>query len=911
MPAELVHSRGDVHLGNKKNLKNGQIFLSYINTDQLTSNQHSYSQGQLWSKDPSSEKLVEIANARSIDSLIFKGYIDKSFSGDFINASEEYQADFKHCHEGDFWIFKEDNLKDFTEPFYKKDILLITKAIYKETVEGPFRESLKDVQYIRIAVSNAEDVQRLNYKLQYCGEFSNLQTFYDLKKQKGNLYIATAPVSILKTCFDLEETDLRYPPEENKFVKILLGDFVWWNGEKWEIIPSGYDYKASKIAYTPNEKSIDTIKTFEDWQKELLKTPENVQEALDILNTTKAQLDENGKVSYSQLPDALKNSLSLQGKFYPIISRTENQNDPNNQNPWPETEDGSEMLSGYYWIVDCYKKQNVQYIDKTQPNRVIELNDGDWIVWVEATNQFEVLDNSDRVTSIDVINPDNLNKTSLTGNVGIVGEGINVSVSGNNVKLSFDGDVLTQDPTTGDGPPGYFPIYGPKKNQLVASELYQTVTEIVSRYHFQIGSSIESKNLKTFGNIGIIKTPGTTATTYINNFLYFETLTLTKKNKTVARTTQLKASDRNNFIEKDEILDIRLPEVSSLLVGITENDSLTSDYFTKTSFDGFITDTLLSEVAYTDKNFAENSQEGFENVGIGRLASEDVDIGELTFFAKTKSKSQGFYTKSTNTSHSSQSSRLEHFLNRNAKAKTHLIINPTTLEEEAETFVQLPFISGTLITWEEAKLLVGLHNGIPLMIPVWEEMEFHQGKFVGLDTSPITIRINRSAHDSVKINRTNDLSKAAYGKDSAWSYINSSKENSIQDEERTSIDDFVSFDAWVESQRAVVSKEAFILPATSTQDGESTLDMQMMHHSDDLRETVYKDYSRVKYQRILPSRTLYKDEPVYYDPVSGALIAQNVTSKDIEMPAVGGVILTSRSRIEGGFWGQLGKASTT
>jgi hypothetical protein len=57
------------------------------------------------------------------------------------------------------------------------------------------------------------------------------------------------------------------------------------------------------------------------------------------------------------------------------------------------------------------------------------------------------------------------------------------------------------------------------------------------------------------------------------------------------------------------------------------------------------------------------------------------------------------------------------------------------------------------------------------------------------------------------------------------------------------------------------------------------------------------------FQRILPSRTLYKDDPVYYDPFTGDLIPQNTTEKDVEMPAVGGVLLTNRSRIECGYWG--------
>lgn len=55
------------------------------------------------------------------------------------------------------------------------------------------------------------------------------------------------------------------------------------------------------------------------------------------------------------------------------------------------------------------------------------------------------------------------------------------------------------------------------------------------------------------------------------------------------------------------------------------------------------------------------------------------------------------------------------------------------------------------------------------------------------------------------------------------------------------------------------------------------------------------------YQRILPSKSIYASEPQYYDPITGKAIPQNVI-KDVEMPAEGGVLLTSRSRIDGGWW---------
>lgn len=906
MSATILHSRGDVHLANQQNLKTGQIFLSYLNTDSQTSNQHSYSEGQLWTKDPSKEALLEIANARSINALRCKGYMSIDFNGDFINAREDTQNQYRNCHEGDFWIFKEDNLESFKEPFYKHDILLITGTTFTDNPDTAFRQTLTDVQYVRIPVSNRALSNRVDYKLEYKGEFSDLQSFYNLERKIGNLFIATKTLNISKVNFKYGDSR---DPGENSFIKVRPGDFIWWNGEKWEIIPSGFD--ATDILYSPDSDKIDSVSTFEDWQKDLLKSTKNVKEALDVLMTTKAQLDANGKVPYAQLPDALKNSLVPQGKFYPVISKSLDIDDPENQRPWPEMSDGSEMLSGYYWIVDCDGQKNVQYQDKTHPGRIVELNTGDWIVWFADTQQFEILDNSDRITSIDLYDPVTFEKKSLTGNVGFIGENLDVIPQGNNVKIRLNARIVTQSKETGDGIPNYFPIYGQKKNELKNSEMYQDLDTIISKINFTVGSLTDAKELKALGNIGIEKTVGATTTAFINNFLFYDTASLLKDNSVFYRRSNIHASERRNFATGNETIDVTFPEASSLLVGILTPDSTTKNYHTMSSFDGFITDTLTSEIEYVDKWLEENFEVGYENIGLGRLASEDIDSGEITFYAKTKDSAKGFYTKLHGdlNDHSLQSAKTEHFLDReNIKGRTHLVINPTILEDEIETFVKMPFVSGTLLTWEELKLAFGGKNGVPLMIPAWEEMNFRDGKFIGLDTSPITIRLNRPAHDNVSIKRTNDLSKDyGTGKQSAFSYIGSSKEGSLQDPIRGSIDDFVSFDAWFEAERAIVSKEAFILPASALKDGFSKMNMYLEHSPDtdlEVRNDAYDANGKNGiFQRVLPSRTLYANDPIYYDPITGELIRQNVTTKDVELPPVGGVLLSNRCRIEGGYWG--------
>lgn len=925
MSVQIQLSRGDVYLGNQKDLKNGQIFLSYINKNPLTSNKHSYSEGQLWIKDPSNTQLTELANARSINSLSFKGYINENFDGDFVNAKETTQINFRHCHIGDFWIFDYTDTVHYNTTFFKGDILLITNTEYEFSENTSFRENLKSVEYIKIPGStidssitdfNTEElnevIQQLELRLTYKGEFKTPQEYYNLPKKKGYMYIATNTIYINKANLLVGEKR----DSADDLLKLKPGDFIWWNGGKWVLIPSGVD--AEEILYTPNSSKINAITTFADYHKEQLESVTNIQEAIDLLNISKAHLDKNGKIPYSELPDAVRQGLAIQGKFYPLKYKLEDKkNDPENQNPWPslisEDEDTENLHSGCFWIVDCFGLKNIQYVDKTQNNRVIELNSGDWIVWVDKTNQFEIIDNSDRISSIDVTHPNiNGKTTSLTGNIGLTTQGkVQVYLNDNNIILGDDN--LVSQSYIEDGKENYFPIYTKNKNELISSQLHQENETIISNIGFQVGAVNNKRNNTTFGNLGVEKTAGSSKTSYINNYLFINSASVLKDtNEVFYRSTNIHASNRNTFARDDETLDIYLPEASSTLVATHIEDILTPNYITKTQENGFVTNSYNSEILYTNEVFDENFEQGFENIGIGRSTVEDTDTGEITFFAKTKDKlnnnfvADGFYTQYHSLVNNTLQGedKVEHFLNRNARARTHLVINPTVLEDEIETFIKMPMVSGTLITWEEIALAFGA-KGIPLMIPAWEQMSFRNGTFVGLDTSPITIKLNRESHDNVSIKRENDLAtNYGTGDKSTWSYIDSNKEGSLQ-ESRGSKDDIVSFDSWLESQRAIATKEAFIIPATAKKDGKSTLDMYMNYipDSNETKNDVYgKNKSGGKYQRILPSRTLYPDESVYYDPITGQLIKQDVTTKDVEMPAVGGVLLTSRSRINGGDW---------
>lgn len=949
----VQQARGDVNLVNQKDLKTGQIFWSYVNTDPKSSNGHTHSEGQLWIKDPSSNNLTEVANRRSLNAFKFQGYINKDFHGDFIHADENTQAAFRHCHTGDFWIFSSTQTfvkSEAEDPivFHKGEILLITDAIYaldaKE--DDPFRQNLKFVDYIKIPlpVTDNKDIDTEDYnetvnilaqRIFYRGEIDSADTFYkglDNYQKTGYTFCITENVKVSAVYFNENSIQLRGNKTSNT-VSLRPGDLIHYTGQIWEIIPTGQS--ADYIAFKPDEDLIDSTTTFDDWMRDDLKKLSNVNEALNYLAANKAHLGKDGKLPYEQLPEAVAHGLTLQGIWYPLKNNVVDPNSAEGQNTWPEKDNS---VTNLFWIVDCYGKTNVQYIDYLNPGRVVELNTGDFIVWSTETLRYEIIDNSDRFNALEVyVSTAAGKKVTLLGNVGLQGSGkIKITV-GNNNDIIIGGDKLISQDMFSDGEAGYFPIYAGDGTELTKSVLFQDDDAIVKTadgedtkgvlktlYGFTIGNVDSRKVLETYGQIGIHKTVGATKTTYINNCFFIDTAhTKQNDNKVFFRRTRLYASERNNFADGDEVLDIYYPEASSTLIASFLEDDLTRNYFTKTNKNGFITDSLTKEETDVSSYqrevgaFDENYNDGFINQGIGRTASEDLESGEITFYAKTKDKEAnspyrvgsigGFYTDlhSVINGFSQGANQTEHLLKR-TKVRTRLVINPSVLEDEIETFVKMPTCSGTLLTWEE--LLLAYGNGVPLMIPAWELMDFRTYKdVIGLDTSPITIKLNRKKHDHTKYDRENDLSKDyGPGVKSTWSYIGSSHEGSLQEKRRGPIDDVVEFDSWLEAQRSIASNEAFILPASSRADSKSTIDPKTLDYLEDENEELNNDYygrgrSGGMYQRILPSKSIYASEPQYYDPITGKAIPQNVI-KDVEMPAEGGVLLTSRSRIDGGWW---------
>lgn len=907
----LQHSRGDIELAlQEKSFENGQLFWEYLNTNPETSNHHTYSEGQLFVKDPISETPIEVSNRRSIDSLVYKGELySEDFDGENFDevflefATEKTSPNILHSHPGDFYVFKEDN--DYLN---KGDLIIITKVTEKKTPTGKFRTKVNHIECKVLPTGQAKSVSdRLNYQ----GFFKDLKSFNETtEKVPGNLYLSLGTFYIPSSLIE----DVRHPGED--FTRIVNGDFILWKQDldKWVLIPSGVE--AKDINYSPDKDSIYAITTFENYHKQGLSELDNVQDALNFLSITKAQLGPDGKVPLSQLPDLT--GLQLQGKFLPIKDYSK----PDLETSQKEAPVTNQV--GAFWIIDCVGVKNLQY-KKLPGFENIELNSGDYLVWTKEG--WSIIDNSDRITSIQVVQPDGSVAICLS-DVTFKGKKIKLYKEGSST-LVIDGSQLLTLKDGESSKQNYLPKFADDNGTLTNSEIYEWEGKEHFNLGFEVGDVHHYLESSHFGNLRIKSTEGATKTTLQNNYLVIEsTTTNIPENDILYRETYFGASIRNNFTDHKtkEALNIYMPELSSVLVGVRIEDSLTPNYITKAWYDGFETDSLISEIFIESEDLQDDFEDGYHNMGLGRTVSEDFDTGEITFYAKSKDTDDfsGFYTRphSEINSKSDGKELTEHFLNKDPLEKTHLVIHPSVLREHKETFVRMPPISGTLLVDADIMFIFG--DGIPLMLPAWELQKDYRGdwtgEWVGLDTSPVTIRTNRKAHRNTYIDRTNDISKDyGAGKKSTWTYINSSKNSQKDVEERRDNDnpfiplehqeDVVTVDAWLEAQRAIATKEGFVIPSTMNIDDDSKknpitgeMEVAVTETRQPGFNTKTENSQSGKYQMILPSRSLYKDEYQYYDPFTGELILQNTTTKDVEMPAVGGVLLTSRSRIEGGFW---------
>lgn len=637
-----------------------------------------------------SQLPLAIGGSRAYTSLNYKGPITKNVH-DKTDPMFDYvrEGDFFIFEED---AATGSTFKDHNN-FKKEDILLITHAEYDIAADGVTDiGKAKNVDYIKIRTGSgdasaitfdktntnfdADNVQsaleELEYeKLSYRGTISSPEQLLTISPHIGSLYLNTTD-NISYTGYDESGNEVSVPAQK--------GDFVIYHGSKdngkltgkrtgWEVIPSGYT-DAVEIDYSPNDKSsiegsssvLSIIKqetsTFDNEHKQGVEALTNVKEAIDFLLLNKAQLDSHGKVPLSQLHDTVLGAMQYRGTWQPLLDETGEKNDIANQREWPtDNTDDSESTEkgpfqdnnrpGDYYIVKCNPSiKNIQYIDKTSLkngategstnpedyDRVIEFNNGDWIVYstsvytADETNRtyhWEKIDNTDRISSVnftingveqgDYAISTEGKELSLVGSPKLEASHKIVLINNGNDTVEIAGthlvDQRVDDPSIKNRIPRYYDnltntIENSTIENIAATDDKKAETHTHS--NFYVGEAQEHYDQYNYGNIYIFP--------HIeydeNNSPYEEDSVIQYKikvlddetNETVETSTNLRAP-----VAEDGESDVILPNKSSTIIGKLEGITLIKDRITKSTADGYIDSSSIqehmsAEGPYSDEN---------------------------------------------------------------------------------------------------------------------------------------------------------------------------------------------------------------------------------------------------------------------------------------------------------------------
>lgn len=296
-----------------------------------------------------------------------------------------------------------------------------------------------------INIDNVNDVLKFleRYKLQYKGVIDDQWQLEDLRTDNGKVTRGSIWL-VLKDDLDWPNIDAMLAQPHGRVPK--RGDFVYYENERctykgldtypaWKIIPCA-DSDAEDIDYLQYDRQKKDLYnkmnnvgrlegadhgTFHLDHIENAILSSDVRKALDFLMINKAQLDASGKVPLSQLHATVLGALQYKGVWNPI-NNINGVTDPQYQNPTPSFPTGKDEYgnpqsgpsNGDYYQVkidleDGSAPINIQFQDPYDPTRVLELNNGDFIVWQASDDQdndfgggrWEVIDNTDRLTSLD------------------------------------------------------------------------------------------------------------------------------------------------------------------------------------------------------------------------------------------------------------------------------------------------------------------------------------------------------------------------------------------------------------------------------------------------------------------------------------------------------------------------------
>lgn len=177
---------------------------------------------------------------------------------------------------------------------------------------------------------------------------------------------------------------------------------------------AGGTHDSARINYTPAGSRNQTYQDSSDkaWD-DVDASVQNVKQALDVLFESKADLNANGKIPLTQLPDTLIQSMEFAGSF--VLGTEEAFRLPTNTDKTPnghndETSEGNNLRQGDYFIYSgpSIDLSNVDS-DIADSIRSSEgfLTSGDWLVYegkdTDNKDRWSVIDNTSPIQSIKVI----------------------------------------------------------------------------------------------------------------------------------------------------------------------------------------------------------------------------------------------------------------------------------------------------------------------------------------------------------------------------------------------------------------------------------------------------------------------------------------------------------------------------
>ena len=668
-------------------------------------------------------------------------------------------------------------------------------------------------------------------------------------------------------------------------------------------------------------------------------TSNTVKKALDFLFLNKAQLDSHGKVPLSQLHDTVLGSLQYKGVWSPIKEDAEVSNDGSvdylhqieNQNPWPtghgdeyyDGVDGSPSTrpsNGDYYVVQIPKKfggdntyLNVHYIDRDSYNvdtglytRTIELNTGDWIVFQASNDEadehgndghngrWEKIDNTDRLASIGFHINGQIEQGANTYTEAVSIQENKIDLLGSpslkaSHKICLYEDNLDNTVTIAGlrlvdqrwnendefrSRHSYLPKYYGDTNALenshVKEDLIDNVNYTTFESNLRIGEENNSFQGISYGDFNLRRyiTPGE-MDNFTNAYLNFEfqTRASVEDGNDQLKLT-LKPSDN---LQTALHTEITLPEKTSTVIGKLEGINLVSNYITKTDINGYIKDSSVYEHCDPDGNpiAVEFTSE--------RVAANDIVVRRLTF---------------------GRSDRVgidDEFIEGNLpddEPTTHLITNVVA----HNITVTLPAESATLFSLKNYRDLVkGSENrlaiyGAPKQLPgtdteklnTFEESYIRQTSSILLENlkNRKTTAVTNMSVDTpqVVVEDENNILDAFYGK---------TEDDTVNEDVIIETDVIIGeiLNDLTDNKNSVFGKTRSLKVSKSVVVGNN--DTANFH--------------------ILPGRPEMFKDAVQYRNVWTETLTHNgdllpETDVFVAPPAESGVLITSNSRLDGGFW---------